>query len=82
MRGRRWSGYRVSLSKEFHITKDSIIRGMKGLRKLNIIEIEYPDYSGEFPFQEKEPTSSSSALTNFNNKSKLSTKSLPHVLAL
>lgn len=56
VRGRAWSAYRAGLIKEFNVTRDTIIRGMKGLRKLNIIEVDYPDYSDDYPFQEKEPT--------------------------
>ncbi len=43
-RGRVWTAYRKGLMEEFNLSRDTIIRGMKGLRKLNIIEIEYPSY--------------------------------------
>ena len=43
-RGRVWTGYRKGLMEEFNLGRDTIIRGMKGLRRLNIIEIEYPPY--------------------------------------
>ena len=56
VRGRAWFSFQGTLIKEFNINKWAIIRGMKGLRTLNIIEIEYPEYSSNFPFQEKKPT--------------------------
>jgi len=43
-RGRLWTGYRKGLMEEFNLSRDAVIRGMKGLRRLNIIEIEYPPY--------------------------------------
>lgn len=42
-----WSDYIVGLSKAFHISRNTIMRGMQGLRKLNIIEMEYPVYVRE-----------------------------------
>ena len=44
MCGPIWSGYMGDLTKEFNISWSSLKRGMQGLRKLNIIEIQYPEY--------------------------------------
>ena len=40
---------------EFNLSRDTIIRGMKGLRKLNIIEIEYPPYPEGGGFEARSP---------------------------
>jgi hypothetical protein len=40
---------------EFNIKRTTLIRGMMGLRKLNIIEIEYPPYSEEGFFMHRGP---------------------------
>lgn len=42
-----WSDYILGLSKTFHLSRNTIMRGMQGLRKLNIIEMEYPAYVRE-----------------------------------
>jgi len=44
-RGRLWSAYLTGLSKEFSISTNTLWRGMSGLRKLNILDMEYSDYS-------------------------------------
>jgi hypothetical protein len=54
-RGRVWTGYRQGLMEEFNLSRDTIIRGMKGLRKFNIIEIEYPPYPEGRVFTERLP---------------------------
>ncbi len=54
--GCTWSSFQGSLIKEFNLPEHDVERGMSGLRKLNIIEIEYPDYSENFPYQKNEPT--------------------------
>jgi len=46
-RGRLWSDYFVGLSKKYHISRNTLLRGMSGLRRLNIIDMEYPGYSWE-----------------------------------
>ncbi|MBU4346249.1 MAG: hypothetical protein KKH29_02855 [Candidatus Omnitrophica bacterium] len=46
-RGRLWSGYLIGLSKKYNISEHSLSRGMSGLRKLNIIDMEYSGYSAE-----------------------------------
>jgi len=45
--GRFWSGYFVGLTKECNISRNTLLRGMSGLRKLNIIDMEYSGYSSE-----------------------------------
>jgi len=55
-RGHVWNGYRAGLMAEFNVGRDSIIRGMKGLRKFNIIDIEYPAYPEEGGYEERDPT--------------------------
>jgi len=42
--GHIWAGHRAGIMDEFNVTKITLIRGIMGLRKLNIIEVEYPDY--------------------------------------
>lgn len=42
-----WSDYIIGLSKTFHLGRNTITRGMQELRRLNIIEIEYPAYVRE-----------------------------------
>jgi hypothetical protein len=42
--GRIWVGYREGIMDEFNLSRMTVIRGIMGLRKLNIIEIEYPPY--------------------------------------
>jgi len=54
-RGRVWTGYRKGLMEEFSLSRDTIIRGMKGLRRLNIIEIEYPPYPEGGGFAQRAP---------------------------
>jgi len=39
-----WSSYMEDLTKEFNISWSTLKRVMQGLRKLNIIEIQYPEY--------------------------------------
>jgi hypothetical protein len=41
---------------EFNLSRDTVIRGMKGLRRLNIIDIEYPQYPEGGGFEERDPT--------------------------
>ncbi len=55
-RGRTWAGYRQGLMDEFSLGRDTVIRGMKGLRRLNIIDIEYPPYLEGGGFEERDPT--------------------------
>jgi len=55
-RGRVWTGYRQGLMEEFNLSRDTVIRGMKGLRRLNIIEIEYPPYPEDGGFAARAPT--------------------------
>lgn len=55
-RGNVWTGYRAGLMDEFSLGRDTIIRGMKGLRRLNIIDIEYPEYPEKGGFEERDPT--------------------------
>lgn len=52
---RLWTDYRQGIMEEFKIKKSSLIRGMMGLRKLNIIEIEYPPYSDNGLFLHRGP---------------------------
>jgi len=54
-RGRVWTGYRKGLMEEFNLSRDTIIRGIKGLRRLNIIEIEYPPYPEGGGFEARSP---------------------------
>lgn len=42
-----WKDYIVGLVDKYNISESVISRGMMGLRKLHIIEIEYSDYEGE-----------------------------------
>lgn len=44
MRNPVWSSYMGDLTREFNISRSTLERGMQGLRKLNIIEIQYPEY--------------------------------------
>jgi len=39
-----WASYMGDLTREFNISWSTLKRGMQGLRKLNIIEIQYPEY--------------------------------------
>jgi hypothetical protein len=55
-RGHIWTGYRAGLMNEFSLSRDTVIRGMKGLRRLNIIDIEYPQYPEGGGFEERDPT--------------------------
>ncbi|MBI4972874.1 MAG: hypothetical protein HZA27_01275 [Candidatus Omnitrophica bacterium] len=54
-RGRFWSNYFVGLSKKYGISGNSLFRGMSGLRKLNIIEMEYSNYSLEEGIIKRDP---------------------------
>ncbi|MCX5703425.1 MAG: phospholipase D-like domain-containing protein [Candidatus Omnitrophica bacterium] len=54
-RGRLWTDYRAGIMDEFNIKRNTLIKGMMGLRKLNIIEIEYPSYSDEGFFMHRGP---------------------------
>jgi hypothetical protein len=42
--GRIWASYQGRIIDEFNLSSQTIFRGTIGLRKLNIIEVEYPDY--------------------------------------
>ncbi len=42
--GRIWVSYQGRIIDEFHLSSQTIFRGTIGLRKLNILEVEYPDY--------------------------------------
>ena len=44
VRNPTWSSYMGDLTREFNISWSTLKRGMQGLRKLNIIEIQYPEY--------------------------------------
>ncbi len=55
-RGRVWTGYRKGLMDEFNVSRDTIINGMKGIRRANIIEIEYPPYPEGGGFAHRAPT--------------------------
>ncbi|MFH1996585.1 MAG: phospholipase D-like domain-containing protein [Candidatus Omnitrophota bacterium] len=50
-----WTGYREGLMNEFKVSKDTISKGMKGLRRLNIIDIEYPQYPEDGGFEGRAP---------------------------
>ncbi len=54
--GNIWSDYVVGLSKRFNISVATMVRGMKGLKKLNIIEIDHSVFSWEKGFFEREPS--------------------------
>jgi hypothetical protein len=54
-RGRVWTGYRKGLMDEFSLSRDTIINGMKGIRRANIIEIEYPPYPEGGGFAHRAP---------------------------
>ncbi len=54
-RGRLWQGYFVSLKKEYHISDNSLLRGMSGLRRLNIIDMGYSNYSLEEGVIKRDP---------------------------
>jgi len=54
-RGRLWTAYLTGLSKEFNISTNTLWRGMSGLRKLNIIDMEYSDYNLEEGVVERDP---------------------------
>lgn len=54
-RSRVWTDYRAGIMDEFKIKRSTLIRGIMGLRKLNIIEIEYPPYSDEGLFMHRGP---------------------------
>jgi hypothetical protein len=45
-----WGGYMGELVREFNISWSTLKRGMQGLRKANIIEIQYPEYPEEGGF--------------------------------
>lgn len=55
-RGHLWSGYRAGLMDEFNLGRDTVIRGMKGLRELNLVEIEYPEYPEKGGYEERDRT--------------------------
>ena len=55
-RGNRWTSHRQELITEFNIGRESLIRGMKGLRALNIIDIEYPDYPESGGYAKRDDT--------------------------
>ncbi len=55
-RGRVWTDYQAGIMDEFNIKRNTLVRGMMGLRKLNIIEVEYPPYSDEGFFMHRGPT--------------------------
>ncbi|MBU2221844.1 MAG: hypothetical protein KJ722_04415 [Candidatus Omnitrophica bacterium] len=46
-RGRLWSDYMIGLSRQFNIDRNTLSEGMQGLRKLNIIDMEYSSYSAQ-----------------------------------
>jgi len=46
-RGRLWSDYIMGLSRQFSIDRNTLSQGMQGLRKLNIIDMEYSSYSAK-----------------------------------
>ena len=50
MRNPTWSSYMGDLTREFNISWSTLKRGMQGLRKLNIVEIQYPEYPEEGGF--------------------------------
>lgn len=52
---RSWPGYITGLAKQFSISSNTLWRGMQGLRKLNIIEMEYPDYPQAGGYKRDEP---------------------------
>ncbi|MFZ2602630.1 MAG: phospholipase D-like domain-containing protein [Candidatus Omnitrophota bacterium] len=54
-RGRVWTDYQAGIMEEFNIKRQTLTRGMTGLKKLNIIEIEYPPYSDEGIFIHRGP---------------------------
>jgi len=54
-RGRFWSAYIIGLSKEYNISENTLSRGMNGLRKLNIIDMEYSSYSLEEGVIKRDP---------------------------
>jgi HKD family nuclease len=54
-RSRLWSNYFIGLSKKYNISGNSLLRGMSGLRKLNIIDMEYSTYSMEEGAIKREP---------------------------
>jgi len=56
-RSKVWSDYRQGIMDEFNMNMRSLVRGMMGLRKLNIIEIEYPPYPEEGGFEHRAPVS-------------------------
>lgn len=54
-RGRIWTDHQAGIMEEFNIKTQTLTRGMKGLRKFNIIEIEYPPYSDNGIFEHRGP---------------------------
>jgi HKD family nuclease len=54
-RGRLWLGYIIGLSKKYNISRNTLLRGMSGLRKLNIIDMEYSKYSLEEGVIKRDP---------------------------
>jgi hypothetical protein len=54
-RGRLWSDDIAGLSDAFGLNRNSISSGMEGLKRFNIIEIEYPDYPQEGGFKARGP---------------------------
>ena len=54
-RGRLWAGYRKALMEDFHATKVTISEGMQELRKLGIIDIEYPPYPEVGGYEKRAP---------------------------
>jgi len=41
---RIWAGYQAGIMDEFNLSRMTLVRGVVGLRRLNIIEVEYPEY--------------------------------------
>lgn len=54
-RTRAWTDYRQGIMEEFNMRKMTLVRGIKGLRKLNIIDVEYPQYPQEGGYAPREP---------------------------
>ncbi len=56
-RGKIWSDYLQGIMEEFNLHRSTVIRGTMGLRKLNIIEAEYPPYPEDGSFTHRSPMS-------------------------
>jgi len=54
-RGRLWRDYFVGLSRKYNISRGTLLRGMSGLRKLNIIDMGYSSYSLEEGVIKRDP---------------------------